>query len=62
MLYKTKAQAILEYTLLLAAIIAVIVVVLFKKEGVATKVKSSYTGLGTAMNNTVNDIAKTMAP
>ena len=49
---KRKAQGILEYTLLLAAIIAVIISVLFGTGGLKTKLASVYNKTTGAMNST----------
>ncbi len=51
-----KGQGILEYTLLLGAIIAVIVFVLLGQGGIKSKVQDSYTKVGDALNNTTNDL------
>ena len=55
-----KAQGLLEYTLLLGAIVAIVVVVLMKQGGVASTAKDTYMTAGNAMNNTIqaanNDI------
>ena len=62
MFLRSKAQGILEYTIMLAAIIAIIVVVMFKNGGIGTSVKSSYLKMGDAMNNTVNDLTNSVSP
>jgi Flp pilus assembly pilin Flp len=54
-LRKRKAQGILEYTLLLGAIIAIVVVVVMGKGGVASKVSGAYSGAGNAVNATAKD-------
>jgi Flp pilus assembly pilin Flp len=52
-----KAQSILEYTLLLGAVIAVVVLVLIGgKSNVKTKVQNTYEKFGTALENTTNDL------
>ncbi len=51
-----KGQSILEYTLLLAIIIAVIVTVLMGQGGIKGKVKSSYDKIGNALENVTNDL------
>ena len=49
---RRKAQSILEYTLLLGAIIAVIVLVLLNNEtGIKSKVETLYNSAGTSVNN-----------
>lgn len=53
--YRKKAQAILEYALLLAAIIAIVIAVLFSKGGIKSKVQSTYNKIGTALESTTND-------
>ncbi|MFH0791207.1 MAG: hypothetical protein V2A64_06200 [Candidatus Omnitrophota bacterium] len=49
-------QSILEYTLLLGAVIAVIVAVLLGNGGIKSKVESVYTRTGTALETTTNDL------
>lgn len=49
-------QSILEYTLLLGMIIAVILVVLFKNDGLKKKVEDTYTKTGTALETTTNNL------
>ncbi|MCP4652933.1 MAG: hypothetical protein GY858_06065 [Candidatus Omnitrophica bacterium] len=57
MLIRKKAQGILEYTLLLGAIIAVVVTVMMKKDsGVAARVKKTYEKAGTAIDKTNKDL------
>jgi len=53
---RRKGQSILEYTLLLGAIIAILVVVLLGKSGVKDKVKTTYNKFGTALTTTTNDL------
>jgi len=50
-----KSQGILEYTLLLGAIIAVVVVVLMKQGGIVSHVKDTYTKAGNAVNATTTN-------
>ena len=45
-------QSILEYTLLLAAIIAVLVVVLLGQGGISSKVGDTYNATGNALGKT----------
>ena len=49
-----KAQGLLEYTLLLGAIVAIVLVVLMGQGGVASKVKGTYNTVGDTMQNTAN--------
>lgn len=52
-----SGQSILEYTLLLGAVIAVIVVVLLGQDtGIKSKVESAYGKAGEAIENTANDL------
>jgi len=51
MFLKRKAQGLLEYTLLLGAIIAIVVVVLMGNGGIGTKTKDTYQKSGKAMDN-----------
>jgi Flp pilus assembly pilin Flp len=51
-----KAQSIVEYTLLLGAVIAVIVVVLLSQGGIKTKVEEAYNATGQALNRTVANL------
>ncbi len=51
-----KGQSILEYTLVLGAVIAVVVAVLFGSGGIKDKVKGAYEKAGTAVGNTTNDL------
>jgi len=53
---RRKGQSILEYTLLLGAIIAVLVAVLLNEGGVKSKVTQTYNKVGTALENTTNDL------
>jgi len=55
---RRKGQSILEYTLLLGAIIAVLVAVLLNEGGVKSKVQTTYNKVGTALTNTTNDLTK----
>lgn len=49
-----KAQSILEYTLLLGAIVAVIVSVLLGNGGIKSKVQGAYEKAGDAIENTAD--------
>jgi Flp pilus assembly pilin Flp len=49
-------QSILEYTLLLGAVIAVIVFVLLKSGGIKSKVEDAYDKTGQALENTTTDL------
>lgn len=49
-------QSILEYTLLLGAIIAVLVAVLLGNGGIKSKVENAYKKTGTALETTTNDL------
>jgi len=54
-----KGQSILEYTLLLGAIIAVLIVVLMGTSGsggIQGTVTSTYTAVGNALTNTTKDL------
>lgn len=51
-----RAQSILEYTLIMGAVIAVIVAVLFGSGGIKDKVKGAYDKAGTAVGNTTADL------
>ena len=53
-LCKRKAQGILEYTLLLGAIVAVVVVVLMSNGGLAGKTKALYDKTGNSANTVLN--------
>lgn len=53
---RRKGQSILEYTLLLGAIIAVIVAVLLGNGGIKSKVQGSYEKFGTAIEKTNSDL------
>lgn len=53
---KRKGQSILEYTLLLGAIIAVIVAVLLGNGGIKSKVQGTYNKFGDAIEKTNNDL------
>ncbi|MCX5705563.1 MAG: hypothetical protein NTZ92_05875 [Candidatus Omnitrophica bacterium] len=50
-------QSILEYTLVLGAVIAVIVLVLLGKGGIKDKVQASYERTGDAITQTTNDLS-----
>ena len=62
MLRKSKAQGILEYTIMLAAVVAIIMAVMLGKGGVGSKIASSYNAMGSAVNNTTNDLTNTLSP
>jgi Flp pilus assembly pilin Flp len=49
-------QSTLEYTLILAAVIAVVVMVLFGSGGLQCKMGSAYNATGTALTNTTNSL------
>lgn len=51
-----KGQSILEYTLLLGAIIAVIIAVLLGNNGIKSKVQNTYGNFGNAIERTNNDL------
>ena len=51
-----KGQSILEYTLLLGAIIAVLIAVLLNEGGVRNKVQATYTKAGESLTNTINSL------
>ncbi|MFA5286831.1 MAG: hypothetical protein WC394_00985 [Candidatus Omnitrophota bacterium] len=51
-----SGQSILEYTLVLGAVIAVIVFVLLGQGGVKEKVQSAYEKSGSAIENTTKDL------
>lgn len=51
-----RAQSILEYTLLLGAIIAVIVTALLGNKGIKSKVEDVYNKTGTALEATTTDL------
>ena len=50
-----KSQGILEYTLLLGAIVAIVVLVMMKQGGVGTKVKGTYETIGGAISSSNDD-------
>ena len=52
----SKGQSILEYTLLLAAVIGVIVFVLLGNGGIKSKIQTAYNQTGTALTHTTNDL------
>jgi Flp pilus assembly pilin Flp len=54
--YFKKGQSILEYTLLLGAIIAVIVAALLGSGGIQGKVRNSYNTFGDAIETTTADL------
>ena len=51
-----SGQSILEYTLVLGAVIAVIVFVLLGQGGIKDKVESTYTKTGDAITKTADDL------
>jgi Flp pilus assembly pilin Flp len=51
-----KGQSILEYTLVLGAVIAVVVYVLLGQGGIKNKVQSAYEKSGDAITKTANDL------
>jgi len=53
-LRERKAQGILEYTLLLGAVIAVVIVVLMGKSGIGNTTKTTYNNAGKAIDNTIS--------
>lgn len=53
---KNKGQSILEYTLLLGAVITVIVAVLLGSGGIRDKISGAYNKTGDALSNTTNDL------
>ena len=53
---RRKGQSILEYTLLLGAIIAVLIAVLLSDGGVKSKVEETYTKVGGALTKTTDDL------
>ena len=62
LLQRKKSQGILEYTILLAAIVSALVVVVTKQGGLGTKVSSSYDKMGSAIETTTNDFTKSISP
>ena len=52
-----SGQSILEYTLVLGAVIAVIVAVLLGRGGIKDKVQASYERTGDAITQTTNDLS-----
>lgn len=51
-----KGQSILEYTLLLAAVIGVIVYVLLGSGGIKSKIINAYNATGDALNTTTTGL------
>ncbi len=51
-----KGQSILEYTLLLGAVIAVVVAVLLGSGGIKDKISSAYNKTGEALEQTTDDL------
>jgi Flp pilus assembly pilin Flp len=58
---KRKGQGILEYTLLLGAIIAIVVIVLMGNGGIGSKVKDTYSRVGNATNGTLDKASNSTA-
>jgi Flp pilus assembly pilin Flp len=52
----TSGQSVLEYTLLVGAIIAVLVTVLLKQGGMVTHVGTAYNQTGIAFSKAVSDL------
>ena len=58
-LRKRRAQGILEYTLLLGAMIAVIVTALMRSNtGIGARVESAYEDMGNAISDTAENLTK----
>ncbi len=55
-----KGQSMLEYALLLAAVIAIVIAVLIGKGGIQEKVKGSYTKIGNALETTTANLTNTV--
>lgn len=51
-----RGQSILEYTLILGAVIGVVVVVLLSPNGIKDKVSGAYNRTGEALANTTADL------
>lgn len=51
-----KGQSILEYTLLLGAIIGVVVFALLSSGGIKDKVQTTYTNAGTTIESVTNNM------
>ncbi len=62
MFIKRKAQGMLEYTLMLGVVVAIVVAVLFKKGGVGSSINHSYNALGNGLNRTVDDMTTAISP
>jgi len=52
-----KGQSILEYTLVLGAVIAVIIAVLFGQNGIKDKIQGAYEKTGDALEDTTDDLS-----
>ncbi len=52
-----SGQSILEYTLVLGAVIAVVVFVLLSPAGIKQKVQDAYSRAGDSINQTANDLS-----
>jgi len=57
-----KTQGLLEYTIMLAVVVAIIVVVLFKKGSTGTQIKNSYMGFGNLIDNATSNITNSVSP
>lgn len=55
-----RGQSILEYTLLLSMVIAIIVTVLMAKGGLRGKVKSSYDKVGDALEEATSNLTSSV--
>ncbi|MFA5157452.1 MAG: hypothetical protein WC532_08760 [Candidatus Omnitrophota bacterium] len=55
-----RGQSILEYALLLGAIIAVIVAALLGRGGIQSKVRNSYDTFGDAIESTTTDLTSSV--
>lgn len=54
--YLNKGQGILEYTLLFGAVVAVLILVIFKPNGIQDKVKTAYDKTGNALEKATDDL------
>jgi Flp pilus assembly pilin Flp len=54
---KRRGQSILEYTLLIGAVIAVIVAVLLGSGGIREKIQGGYEAAGGALERTTDDLS-----
>ena len=55
-----KGQSILEYTLILGAVIAVLAAALLNSGGIKDKIGTSYDKVGNALENAVDDLTSGM--